>query len=103
MSQLTRKEEQVLLAIFHIGLDAYLIPIQAKIKLFTGKNYSVGTIYAPLNRLHLNGLLETYFKKQTGPNAGKPIKCYRLTEKGEMALQVLRDQQKMMWKGVSFS
>jgi len=103
MNALTRKEEQVLLAVYHLGESAYLIPIQAEIKRFTGKRYAVGTIYAPLNRLHMNGLLESYFMKHSGPASGKPIKCYRLTALGIEALQSLQRQQHMMWDGVELT
>ena len=97
MSHLTKKEDQILLAIFQIGEDAYLIPIRERIKKFTGKYYSVGTIYAPLNRLHINGYLEAYVKKS---DVGKPIKYYRLTDKGMEALTELKRQNEIMWQGV---
>lgn len=99
MSSLTRKEEQILLAIFQIQDGAYLITIREQIKKFTGKYYSVGTIYAPLNRLHLNGFLESTLQKTDGPSGGKPIKFYSLTRKGFEALEALKKQNEMMWQG----
>ena len=99
MVNLTRKEEQILLAILQIGEDAYLIPIREQIKKYTGKYYSVGTIYAPLNRLHINGYLESSIKKTDSSNIGKPIKYYKLTRKGYEALEALRKQNEVMWKG----
>lgn len=103
MYALTRKEEEILLAVYHLGDSAYLIPIQAEIQRFTGKHYAVGTIYAPLNRLYMNGLLQSHFLKKTGPASGKPIKCYRLTQEGIMALQALQRQRRLMWDGVKLS
>jgi PadR family transcriptional regulator PadR len=99
MSGLTRKEEQILLAIYQIKENCYLIPIREQIKKFTGKTYSVGTIYAPLNRLHMNGYLESYVKKPGSPGSGKPIKYYKLTKKGYEALAELKRQNEMMWEG----
>ena len=99
MSGLTKKDEQILLAITRIGEDAYLIPIREQIRQFTGKTYSVGTIYAPLNRLHVQGYLESYLKKTGGPGSGKPIKCYRLTKRGYEALMEIKKQNEMMWDG----
>jgi len=99
MRGLTRKEEQILLAIYQIKEDSYLIPIREQIKKFTGKYYSVGTIYAPLNRLHINGYLESYLKKADSPNSGKPIKYYKLTKKGYKVLAELKKQNEMMWEG----
>lgn len=102
MSGLTRKEEQILLAIYQIKEDSYLIPIREQIKKFTDKYYSVGTIYAPLNRLHIKGYLESYLRKADSPNSGKPIKYYKLTKKGYEALAELKRQNEMMWEGFVF-
>ncbi len=102
MIDLTKKEEQILLAIFQIGSNAYLINIREQIKQFTGKYYSVGTIYAPLNRLHLNGFLESHVEKTDDKSAGKPIKYYTLTEKGLKALAALQQQNQIMWDGFAY-
>ncbi|MFC2160060.1 PadR family transcriptional regulator [Acidobacteriota bacterium] len=99
MENLTRREEQVLLAIHFLKKDAYLIPIREQIKTFTGKEYSVGTIYAPLNRLLINGFLDSYVKKPEFPHMGKPIKYYVLTKKGYKALTDLNEQNSRMWTG----
>ena len=99
MKNLTRREEQILLAIFHLKDEAYLIPIREMIKEYTGKYYSVGTIYAPLNKLHIDGYLECFLKKPSLPDRGKPIKYYRLTKKGFMALKKLEKLHAQMWEG----
>jgi DNA-binding PadR family transcriptional regulator len=100
MKHLTRKEEQILLAIYQIKRDAYLIPIREQVKKYTGTYYSVGTIYAPLNRLHRDGYLESYIKKPKPPNAGKSIKYYKLTNQGFKALAEIKKQNEIMWEGV---
>lgn len=99
MEGITRREEQVLLAVHTLKEQAYLIPIHQQIRTYTGKDYSVGTIYAPLNRLLLNGYLDSYTKKPDTPQSGKPIKYYRLTKKGYKALEELSKQNALMWKG----
>ena len=100
MKIFTKNEEQIMLAIFHLGDEAYLIPIREEIKKYTGKYYSVGTIYAPLNRLHVYGYLEAYVEKPETPGSGKPIKYYRLTKKGYKALAQLKRQNELMWRGI---
>jgi PadR family transcriptional regulator PadR len=100
MKIFTKNEEQILLAIYHLGEEAYLIPIREEIKKYTGKYYSVGTIYAPLNRLHQYGYLETVLKKPESPDTGKPIKYYRLTKSGLKALVQLKQQNELMWRGI---
>ena len=99
MHHLTRKEEQVLLAVCHLKENAYLITIREMVKKYTGKHYSVGTIYAPLNRLHINGYMESDTVKPSGSQGGKPIKYYRVTRKGVEALTALKRQNDVMWEG----
>lgn len=99
MKAFTKKEEQILLAIHHLGNEAYLISIREMIKKYTGKYYSVGTIYAPLNRLHVNGYLTAFVEKPDASSGGKPIKYYRLTKRGYTALEAIRKQNELMWKG----
>jgi len=100
MKTFTKNEEQILLAIYHLEDEAYLIPIRAEIKKYTGKTYSVGTIYAPLNRLHEYGYLKTYVKKDKSLGSKKPIKYYRLTKSGYKALAQIKRQNELMWKGI---
>jgi DNA-binding PadR family transcriptional regulator len=99
MKIFTKKEEQILLAIYHLKDEAYLIPIREKIKEFTGKYFSVGTIYVPLNRLHVYGYLEAQVKKSGTSAGGKAIKYYKLTKRGLAALAALEKQNKLMWEG----
>ena len=99
MESVTRREEQVLLAVFHLKDKAYLITIREQIKTYTGKYYSVGTVYAPLNRLLINKYLTSYVKKPSSHQGGKPIKYYKLTKKGLDALSELSRQNARMWKG----
>jgi len=99
MKNFTKKEEQILLAIYYLKDKAYLIPIREMIKKFTGKYYSVGTIYAPLNRLNSRGYLKTYVEKPDSSSGGKPIKYYRLTKNGLAALKALKKQNELMWEG----
>jgi PadR family transcriptional regulator PadR len=103
MKLFTKKEEQILLAIYHLKDEAYLIPIREEIKKYTGKYYSVGTIYAPLNRLHTYGYLTVLVARPEKPLGGKPIKYYRLTKKGKTALAALEKQTSLMWEGFESS
>ena len=100
MKIFTKNEEQILLAIYHLEDEAYLIPIRTEIKKYTGKTYSVGTIYSPLNRLHEYGYLKTFIKKDRTFGSKKPIKYYRLTKSGYRALAQIKQQNELMWKGI---
>jgi DNA-binding PadR family transcriptional regulator len=97
MKELTRKEEQVLLAVHHLRDEAYLITIREQIYQYTGTYYSVGTIYAPLNRLNINGYIESYTNRNPGFSSKKPIRFYRLTKKGHAALVELQRAYNRLW------
>ena len=99
MKVFTKKEEQILLAIYHLKDGAYLIPIREKIKEYTGKYFSVGTIYVPLNRLHVYGYLEAQVKKSDQSTGSKAIKYYKLKKRGFAALAALEKQNKSKWEG----
>ncbi len=99
MKVLTRQEEHILLAIHHLRDNAYLIPIREQIKQYTGKYYSVGTIYAPLNRLYNQGYLEAAMGETNAMRGGKAIKYYTITEKGYQALADLKRIHEKMWDG----
>ncbi len=97
MEELTRKEEQILLAVHFLNSNAYLITIREYIRESTGKNYSVGTIYAPLSRLHINGYLKSHLEKTEDSN--KPVRYYELSDKGYESLTNLKKQTEAMWEG----
>lgn len=99
MKVLTRQEEQVLLAVHHLKDNAYLIPIREQIKKYTGKYYSVGTIYAPLNRLTISGYLESSLGDANPERGGKAIKYYKITGKGYRALAEIKKVRDKMWAG----
>jgi len=98
MAQLTRQEEQVLLAVFDLEEQAYLITIREKVKEFTGKVFSLGTIYVPLNRLEKKGCLESRLGEPTAMRGGKAVKYYSLTQQGINILEEIRVLHERMWK-----
>lgn len=97
MRELTRKEEQILLAIHQLQENAYLITIREQVHSYTGKYFSVGTIYAPLNRLDINGYVKARMGDSGGFGSKKPIKYYQLTPRGYKALRQLRELYNRMW------
>ena len=99
MKSLTKQEEQILLVIYQLKEDAYLVTIREKLKDITGKYLDVGTIYVPLKRLNKNGYLSAYLGKPTSVRGGKAIKYYRLTERGMEVLSQIKKVNDMLWDG----
>ena len=60
MKLLTRAEELILLAVWKLKGNAYCVSIRAQISEITGENWSLGSIYMPLDRIRrLNGEEDT--------------------------------------------
>lgn len=100
MKYLTRQEELVLLSVFRLKDNAYLISIQDHLNHFTGKEWSISSVYIPLSRLEKRAYLKTSIGEVTEKRGGKAIKYYKLTKIGIKALAELETINKTMWSGV---
>ena len=100
MKYLTRQEELVLLSVFQLRDIAYLISIQEHLNRYTGKKWSVSSVYIPLSRLEKREYLKTTIGEVTEKRGGKAIKYYQLTKTGLEALAELEAINETMWRGV---
>lgn len=100
MKFLTRQEELVLLSVYQLKENAYLISIQEHLTRFTGKDWSISSVYIPLNRLEKRDLLKINIGQATEKRGGKAIKYYQLTQTGLKALAELAAINETMWQGV---
>lgn len=97
---ITRKEEQILLAIVHLDDRAYLVNVREKLKEITGKYLDVGSINKTFKKLEREGHLASELGEPTPVRGGKAIKYYALTKKGYNALAEVNTMQKRLWKNV---
>ena len=100
MRLLTRAEEFILLAVWRLQDDAYSIPIRKQISQITGRNWSLGAVYMPLERLVKNGFLDSYLSETTPERGGRHKRIYRLTPEGKRALIRIREVEQAMWAGI---
>ena len=100
MKYLTRQEELVLLSVFHLEENAYLVTIQNHLNTLTDKKWSISSVYVPLSRLEKNGYLKSTIGEATERRGGKAIKYYRISKDGAKALADLKDVYDKMWKGI---
>ena len=99
MKYLTRQEELILLAIYHLKEKAYLVTIREYLKKTTDKNWSIGAVYVPLDRLHKFGYLQTRIGEPNAKRGRNQIKYYNLTKKSYEALTELRKMNAILWRG----
>jgi PadR family transcriptional regulator PadR len=97
MRLLSRSEELVLLAVWNLQDEASCLPIQRKLKETTGKSWSLGSIFDPLDRLERKKLLESRLTEPTKERGGRSKRVYRLTRLGKRALHDLRSIQEALW------
>jgi len=98
MKYLTRKEELVLLTIFRMEADAYLVNIREQLNHTTDKKWTVGNVYVPLNRMTKLGFLDAFIGEPNAKRGGKAIKYYRLTQLGYNALLDIKKVNETMWQ-----
>ncbi len=98
---LTRPEEFVLLAIWNLQESAYSLPIRKRISEITGKKWSLGSIYTPIERLVKMEFLTSYVTDPTAERGGRKKRVYELTPKGREALLDIHSVASEMWRGIS--
>ncbi len=101
MKLLSRSEEFVLLTVWKLQDRAYSLPIRKKISEITRQEWSLGSIYTPLERLSRKGLLTSYLTEATQERGGRHKRVYQLTPSGREALIHIQTIEQAMWSGVS--
>jgi DNA-binding PadR family transcriptional regulator len=79
-------EIYVMLALAHLGADAYGIAIRQEITRRTGREIAIGAVYATLSRLADKGLVEYELSEPQPVQGGRARKLFTLTASGERAL-----------------
>ncbi len=100
MKLLTRTEEFILLAVWKLQEEAYSIPIQEKLNEISDKEWSLGGIYMPLERLEKRGQLKSYLSESTPERGGRHKRIYKLTPDGKRALRKIYEVQQTIWAGI---
>jgi PadR family transcriptional regulator PadR len=101
MNHLTRSEEYILLAIWKLQEEAYTLPIQARLSEITGRNWSLSSVYAPLERLVKQNLITSDLSEAIPERGGRPKRIYSLTSSGRRALLDIQAVGQTMWEGIS--
>jgi len=97
MEILSKTEELILLAVWKLKGNAYGVPIRDYLIEVTGKKFSIGGIYVPLDRLVRKEYLKAYQGDPTPERGGMSKRYYTLTDEG---IEVLNQSKKIhdeMW------
>ena len=94
-------EQLVLLALLRLGADAYGMTVRREIAARTGRDLSVGAIYATLERLESNGYVSSFTGEPTPERGGRAKRYFRIRPEGRRALQTSQTAIRNMSKGLS--
>ena len=99
MKLLSRQEEMVLLSIWRLGEEAYGVTIREFISKITGKYWSIGSIYVPLDRLIEKGYIEFFYKDIYNRKGGRRKRFYKISSPGMEALEEALELNKSLCMG----
>jgi DNA-binding PadR family transcriptional regulator len=91
-------ELMILLAVVHLGDEAYGVPISRELEKHRGRDVSVGSVYAALERLESKGLVSSSLGDPTPERGGKAKRYFRVTKAGLGQMQATRRVLSKMWQ-----
>ena len=97
---LNETEQLVLLALLRLEEDGYAIPVQREIEERAGRSLSVTAVYAALDRLERQQMVESWLSEPLPERGGRARKHYRILPEGAAALRREREALARMWDGL---
>jgi DNA-binding PadR family transcriptional regulator len=93
-------ELMVLLAVVRLGDEAYGVPISDELQTATGREASLGSVYAALERLARKGYVTSRLADPTPQRGGRAKRYFRATSEGECAIETSRAAFTRLWRGI---
>ena len=100
MDSLGEFEQSLLLAIVHLGENAYGVTIRQEIETRTGRDVAVGALYTSLSRLEKKGYVRSEMSDPTPQRGGRSKRHFTLRAAGAAALRQSRARLERMWDGL---
>jgi PadR family transcriptional regulator PadR len=97
-SYLGEFELMILLAVIHLGEEAYGVPISRELEAQRGRDVSVGSVYAALERLESKGLISSSLGDPTPERGGKAKRFFRITKEGLRQVHETRRVLQQLWR-----
>lgn len=88
----------LLLAVIHLGDEAYGVPISRELEEQRGRTVSVGSVYAALERLETKGLVSSTLGDPTPERGGKAKRYFRITKEGLRQVHETRRVLTKLWQ-----
>lgn len=91
-------ELMLLLTILHLGDEAYGVPLSRELALRRGREISVGSVYAALDRLQAKGLVTSRLGESTPERGGRAKRYFRVSGHGLRTVHETRRVLSRLWK-----
>jgi DNA-binding PadR family transcriptional regulator len=100
MKLLSRNEEIILLAIWRLKGNAYGVTISEQVSYVTGKDWTFGAVYVPLDKLTQKEFVRKYSSEPTANRGGRSKCLYEITPEGKEALKAIKEVNDALWDGI---
>jgi PadR family transcriptional regulator PadR len=95
-------EQLVLLAVMRLEDDAYGMTVRREIEDRTGRDVTIGAVYATLDRLEQKGLVRSKVGAPTQERGGRAKRCFVVTPAGITAVEQTQLALMRMTSGLRF-
>jgi PadR family transcriptional regulator PadR len=103
-SSLGEFEQIILLAVLRLGNDqTYGMQVRREIAERTGRDVSIGAVYATLDRLELKGLVRSETGEATAERGGKAKRLFAVTAQGKRAVEDSQRAVSSMLEGLKLN
>jgi len=93
-------EQQILLAVWRLGDDAYGASVRDELEARTGRDLTQGAVYVTLVRLEKKGLVRSWMSEPTPVRGGKAKRCFEILPAGDEGLRQARANMDRLWDGL---
>jgi PadR family transcriptional regulator, regulatory protein PadR len=93
-------EHLVLLALVRLDSNAYGMTVRREIEQRTGRDISIGAVYATLDRLATKGHVTSLVGEPTASRGGRAKRLFRIQGSGERALEASQKAFRNMTLGL---
>jgi len=101
MKELTKLEELVMIAIWHLEDEAYGVQIKTKVQEIVGREYFYNTLYTTFDQLKRKGFITKHFGEPSTVRGGKRKVYFHITREGRGALESAFKRQNRIWNGIT--
>jgi PadR family transcriptional regulator, regulatory protein PadR len=94
-------EELTLLAVRALGDHTYAVPVQQFVEDATGRQVSMGAVYAALARLEAKGFVKSTMGDATARRGGKSKRLFEVTPLGLRTARDLHRVRERIWSAIA--